>query len=111
MCSSVAPTRKLDKGLKALDHFVVYTVGSDDLFGRAVDYQIRGPGYESQSGPNQFIIAPPCPPSTKWPGLGLDWAWTLPPRVLGPPMDSRAGGAYHSGLSHSWSEALTLEYH
>ncbi|GFN88044.1 hypothetical protein PoB_001455000 [Plakobranchus ocellatus] len=36
------------------------------LSGRAVGYQVRGPGFKSQSGPNQFIIAPPCPPSTKW---------------------------------------------
>ncbi|GFN94351.1 hypothetical protein PoB_002085700 [Plakobranchus ocellatus] len=33
--------------------------------GRAVGYQVRGPEFESQSGPNQFIIAPPCLPSTK----------------------------------------------
>ncbi|GFN78948.1 hypothetical protein PoB_000545400 [Plakobranchus ocellatus] len=34
--------------------------------GRAVGYQVRGPGFESQYEPNQFIIAPLCPPSTKW---------------------------------------------
>ncbi|GFN87155.1 hypothetical protein PoB_001366100 [Plakobranchus ocellatus] len=33
--------------------------------GRAVGYQVRGSGFESQAGPNQFIIAPLCPPSTK----------------------------------------------
>ncbi|GFO38964.1 fibropellin-1 [Plakobranchus ocellatus] len=34
--------------------------------GTAVGYQIRGPGLESVSGPNQFFFAPLCPPSTKW---------------------------------------------
>ncbi|GFO21918.1 hypothetical protein PoB_004842300 [Plakobranchus ocellatus] len=43
------------------------TTGSGGLSGRAVGYQVRGPGFESQSEPNQFIIAPPCPcpPSSK----------------------------------------------
>ncbi|GFN91753.1 hypothetical protein PoB_001825900 [Plakobranchus ocellatus] len=34
--------------------------------GREVGYQEGGPGFESQSGPSQFSIAPLCPPSTKW---------------------------------------------
>ncbi|GFO21318.1 hypothetical protein PoB_004782300 [Plakobranchus ocellatus] len=34
--------------------------------GSEVGYQVRGPGFESQSGLNQFIIAPLYPPSTKW---------------------------------------------
>ncbi|GFN86262.1 hypothetical protein PoB_001276800 [Plakobranchus ocellatus] len=34
--------------------------------GRAVGYQVRDPGFESQSGTNQLLIAPSCPPSTKW---------------------------------------------
>ncbi|GFN75830.1 hypothetical protein PoB_000233600 [Plakobranchus ocellatus] len=41
--------------------------GSGGSSGRAVGYQARGQGFESQPGPNQIIIAPPCPPSTKWP--------------------------------------------
>ncbi|GFO22785.1 hypothetical protein PoB_004929000 [Plakobranchus ocellatus] len=32
----------------------------------AFGYQVRGPRFESQSGPSQFFIAPLCPPSTKW---------------------------------------------
>ncbi|GFN84099.1 hypothetical protein PoB_001060500 [Plakobranchus ocellatus] len=34
--------------------------------GRAVGYNPRGPGFDSQSGPSQIFIAPLCPPSTKW---------------------------------------------
>ncbi|GFO44155.1 hypothetical protein PoB_007066000 [Plakobranchus ocellatus] len=34
--------------------------------GRVVGYQVRGPGFESQSGRNQCIIAPLCTPSNKW---------------------------------------------
>ncbi|GFN91611.1 hypothetical protein PoB_001811700 [Plakobranchus ocellatus] len=43
--------------------------GSGGSSGRAGGYQCRGPGFESQSVPNQSIIAPPCPPSTKWESL------------------------------------------
>ncbi|GFN83444.1 hypothetical protein PoB_000995000 [Plakobranchus ocellatus] len=39
--------------------------------GRAVGYQVRDPEFESQSGPSQFIIAPPCLPSTKWEAKSL----------------------------------------
>ncbi|GFN82800.1 fatty acid-binding protein 1 [Plakobranchus ocellatus] len=39
---------------------------------RAVGYQVRDPGFESQSGPNQFFIAPPCPHSTKWVARSLN---------------------------------------
>ncbi|GFN84533.1 hypothetical protein PoB_001103900 [Plakobranchus ocellatus] len=39
--------------------------GSSDS-DRAVGYQVRGLGFESQSGQNQISIAPPCPTSTKW---------------------------------------------
>ncbi|GFO15687.1 hypothetical protein PoB_004219200 [Plakobranchus ocellatus] len=32
----------------------------------ATKSEVRGPRSESQSGPNQYIIAPPCLTSTKW---------------------------------------------
>ncbi|GFN91039.1 centrosomal protein of 192 kda [Plakobranchus ocellatus] len=38
---------------------------------RAVANRLRGPGFKSQFEPNQFIIAPPCPPSTKWAARSL----------------------------------------
>ncbi|GFN89948.1 hypothetical protein PoB_001645400 [Plakobranchus ocellatus] len=41
-------------------------IWSSGSSGRAVGYQVRGPGFEFQSEPNKFIIAPPCPPITKW---------------------------------------------
>ncbi|GFN96175.1 hypothetical protein PoB_002268100 [Plakobranchus ocellatus] len=34
--------------------------------GVSISYQVRGPGFESQSRPSQFFNAPLCPPSTKW---------------------------------------------
>ncbi|GFO20037.1 hypothetical protein PoB_004654200 [Plakobranchus ocellatus] len=34
--------------------------------GRADGYRVRGKRFESQSGPSQIFIAPPCPPSTKY---------------------------------------------
>ncbi|GFO19970.1 hypothetical protein PoB_004647500 [Plakobranchus ocellatus] len=33
---------------------------------RAVGCEVRGPRFESQSGPSQIFIAPLCPPSTNW---------------------------------------------
>ncbi|GFN97341.1 hypothetical protein PoB_002384700 [Plakobranchus ocellatus] len=45
---------------------------SGDLPGRAVDYRVGGPRFESQSGPSQFFIAPLCPPSTKWVAKSLE---------------------------------------
>ncbi|GFO31212.1 hypothetical protein PoB_005771700 [Plakobranchus ocellatus] len=36
------------------------------LTDRAVGYSVKGAGFESQSGPCKFLIAPLCPPSTKW---------------------------------------------
>ncbi|GFN85891.1 hypothetical protein PoB_001239700 [Plakobranchus ocellatus] len=39
-------------------------IGSD--LSRIVGYHVRNPGFESQSGPNNVINAPPCPLSTKW---------------------------------------------
>ncbi|GFN99796.1 hypothetical protein PoB_002630200 [Plakobranchus ocellatus] len=54
-----------------MGHLVVVRRGSDGSSGKAVGYKVRGPGFESQSRPNQFIIAPPCPPSTKWVGWSL----------------------------------------
>ncbi|GFO45506.1 heparan-sulfate 6-o-sulfotransferase 2-like [Plakobranchus ocellatus] len=41
-------------------------MGSDDSSGRAVGYQVRGQRFKYQSEPNQFFIAPLCPPSIKW---------------------------------------------
>ncbi|GFN82953.1 hypothetical protein PoB_000945900 [Plakobranchus ocellatus] len=40
--------------------------------GRAVGYQARCPGFESQSGPHKVIIASPCPTSTKWVSRSLN---------------------------------------
>ncbi|GFN80823.1 hypothetical protein PoB_000732900 [Plakobranchus ocellatus] len=34
--------------------------------GRAAGYQVRGPRFESQSGPSHFFFVLLCPPSTKW---------------------------------------------
>ncbi|GFO05186.1 hypothetical protein PoB_003169100, partial [Plakobranchus ocellatus] len=39
--------------------------GVDGSSGGAVGYQVRGPSFESQSGPSQFFIASLCPPGTK----------------------------------------------
>ncbi|GFN86253.1 hypothetical protein PoB_001275900 [Plakobranchus ocellatus] len=72
-------------------------MGSGGSSGRGVGYHPRGPGFESQSGPNQFIIASPCPPSTKWGtgggartrdrripvDIGADSLATLPPTPHG----------------------------
>ncbi|GFO11904.1 hypothetical protein PoB_003840900 [Plakobranchus ocellatus] len=52
---SLSPTRS-DKSQK----FAFRRSGSSP--GRAVGYQVRGPGFES----SQFFKAPLCPPSTKW---------------------------------------------
>ncbi|GFO43888.1 hypothetical protein PoB_007039300 [Plakobranchus ocellatus] len=53
------------------DHFKnviqLYTVeGRGGSSGRAIGYQISGRGFESQSGPCQFVIAPLCPFNIKW---------------------------------------------
>ncbi|GFO00062.1 hypothetical protein PoB_002656700 [Plakobranchus ocellatus] len=40
--------------------------GSGGSSGRSVGYQVGGPRFESLSGTSQFLIAPLCPPSTKW---------------------------------------------
>ncbi|GFN82545.1 hypothetical protein PoB_000905100 [Plakobranchus ocellatus] len=46
---------------------VIFSQGwSGGSSGRAIGYQVRSPKFESQSGPNQLIIAPPRPPSTTW---------------------------------------------
>ncbi|GFN82237.1 hypothetical protein PoB_000874300 [Plakobranchus ocellatus] len=33
---------------------------------KAVSYPVGGPRFESQFEPGHFLIAPLCPPSTKW---------------------------------------------
>ncbi|GFO18566.1 hypothetical protein PoB_004507100 [Plakobranchus ocellatus] len=68
--------------------------GSYDSSGRAVGYQVRSPSFESQSGPNQFIIASPCPSSTKW---LIAWFICIASqqkgdlKLLGPPSGQGAG--------------------
>ncbi|GFO04903.1 hypothetical protein PoB_003140800 [Plakobranchus ocellatus] len=41
--------------------------------------------------------------------LGLDWAWTLPPRVPGSKVDLRIGGACHRGFLRSRSTTPGFE--
>ncbi|GFO22033.1 hypothetical protein PoB_004853800 [Plakobranchus ocellatus] len=41
---------------------------SDGGSGRAVDYHVRDPRFEFQSGLRQFFVALLCPPTTKWVG-------------------------------------------
>ncbi|GFO42209.1 hypothetical protein PoB_006871400 [Plakobranchus ocellatus] len=40
--------------------------GSGSSSGRTVGYQVRGPGFESQSRPSQLYSALLYPPSCKW---------------------------------------------
>ncbi|GFO40615.1 paired amphipathic helix protein sin3a [Plakobranchus ocellatus] len=48
--------------------------GSGSSSGRAVGYQVRGPGFEPQYRPSQFFNALLCPPSTKWKKLPKDFS-------------------------------------
>ncbi|GFO10975.1 hypothetical protein PoB_003748000 [Plakobranchus ocellatus] len=50
--------------------------------GRAVGDQVRGPSFESQSGPSQLFIAPLCPPSTKWDNSKDKWHGVTTPVEL-----------------------------
>ncbi|GFN80164.1 hypothetical protein PoB_000667000 [Plakobranchus ocellatus] len=52
----------------------VHKGGSGGSSGRVVGYHPRGPGFDSQSEPNQIFIAPMCPPSTNWTRNGLSFA-------------------------------------
>ncbi|GFN76918.1 hypothetical protein PoB_000342400 [Plakobranchus ocellatus] len=58
--------RTLINNSSVLNNLRASVGGSGSSSGRAVDYQLRGPRFESQSGPSQIFIAPLGPPNTKW---------------------------------------------
>ncbi|GFO11248.1 beta,beta-carotene 9',10'-oxygenase [Plakobranchus ocellatus] len=60
--------------------------------GRTVDYQLRGPRFDSQSGPNQIFIGPLSPPSTKRGARSRRNPQQGDLRLSGPPSGQDAGG-------------------